>query len=387
VPRPSPEALLVAAYHARTGGKTILLDGAYGAMAPVAGTNWTVAYLAPKPESLGVMPTDTAVSVIFLITILAAVALATVLVVQISLRPVVALSAGARLLGSGNLSLRLPPAEVQEFETVVEAFNRMAARLEASRNELLEANRTLEHRVEERTRALEAEQEKRLRAERLSTLGLLSSAIAHDLRNPLNNVSIGIQWLQLRPDQALDEKAKARLEVIERETRRMDQIIRTLLAFARTGEPDRQPVDLNEVLDEVADVVHPPEGIALEIVPNPQLPLVMADRTQLFQVLENLIGNAIQAVGTAGRVHVASERNGAWCALTVSDTGPGIPAERQASIFEPLVTTRSTGTGLGLALCKRIVEAHGGRISLSSPPGEGATFRVELPLDAEEVFR
>jgi signal transduction histidine kinase len=260
----------------------------------------------------------------------------------------------------------------------------MAASLEAAQRELLDANQDLEERVRDRTRELEAEHEKLLRAERLSSLGLLSSAIAHDLRSPLNTVTLGMHWLQLRIGDTADDRVKARMEMIQRELRRSEQIIKTLLAFARTGEPDRHPADVNELVQEVVDVVHPPGNVRIEVSLDERIPEANVDRAQLFQVLENLIRNAVQAMPEGGAVRVTTESGlgKPLFRVRVADTGPGIPEEMQVSVFDALVTTKSTGTGLGLALCKRIVDAHEGRIWVESRPGDGATFHVELPLDA-----
>jgi signal transduction histidine kinase len=296
---------------------------------------------------------------------------------------VFAVSAGARLLGAGDLSLRLPPTEVEEFEQVVEAFNRMAGQLEAARNDLVDANRDLEERVRERTAALEDEHRRLRAAERLSTLGLLSSAIAHDLRNPLNNIGLAAQSLELRLESAPDEKQAERLEMIRRELARAERIIRTLLAFARTGEPVRQPTDLNALVREVAGVIDLPPDVAIRLDLQDDLPPVPLDRDQIFQVLENLIRNAMQVMPDGGEVVVETAAAPGACSLSISDSGPGVPDEMQAAIFEPLVTTRSMGTGLGLALAKRIVEAHSGRIWLESAPDQGATFRILLPVGDE----
>jgi two-component system NtrC family sensor kinase len=306
--------------------------------------------------------------------------IAMILLLRISLQPVYAVSAGARLLGAGDLSLRLPPPQVAEFEGVVVAFNRMAGQLESTRNDLLDANRELESRVRDRTTALEGEHRRRLAAERLSTLGLLSSAIAHDLRNPLNTIGLAAQSLELRLEAGQDEKVAERLATIRRELARAERIIRTLLGFARTGEPVLQPTDVNSLVREVVGVIDAPEIVDVRLDLEPEMPAVPVDRDQLFQVLENLIRNAIQVMYEGGRVAVATRTRDGRCLVSVQDTGPGVPEELQAEIFEPLVTTRSTGTGLGLALAKRIVEAHGGRIWLESAVGAGATFRIELPV-------
>lgn len=370
-----------AAAEARGGRRPVPLANLAGAVAPIRdpATGWALVYLQPgggMPEVAG----DDLRWPIFLISMLGlALVLAVVVVVRAGLRPVAALSAATRVVGSGDLSLRLPPAEVEEFDPLVDAFNRMAARLEAARAELLEANRELEARVRERTRALEAEHEKLRGAERLSTLGLLSSAIAHDLRNPLNVVSLSVQWLRLVLDPR-DLKVQQRLETMERELRRSERIINTLLAFARTGEPDRAPTDVNELVREVVEVVDPPRGVDIGAELDGHLPPVSLDRAQMFQVLENLARNAVQAMPEGGAVCISTHYREDRLLLCVSDNGPGIPPEIQSSVFEPLVTTKTTGTGLGLALCKRVVDAHRGRIWLTSRLGEGAAFWIELPV-------
>lgn len=355
-----------------------------GYAVPVGATGWVVAYLRPDQEALAAIGADTRLSMFLLILVIAGLSVAVLAVVGTSLRPLRRLAIAAQKLGSGDLSYRLPPAEIREFEPIVAAFNRMADRVESAQRELLEANRELENRVRERTLQLEEEHRKRLRAERLSTLGLCCSAIAHDLRNPLNTVSLCAQWLRARMGSGADERTRERLDTLEREVRRADRIIRNLLAFARTGEPRREPVDVRALVRELLDVTDLPPDIAADVRIDPTLPEVPADRDQLFQVLENLLLNAVQAMPEGGRVRIEAVRFGERVQLLVADTGPGVPEEMREEIFEPLVTTKRGGTGIGLALCKRIVEAHGGTISLAGSEEPGAAFRVELPLVAPE---
>jgi signal transduction histidine kinase len=380
LPPPTHRAVLrQAAMEVRGSGRPVIRPELAAAIAPVPATGWAVAAL-PEAGAAGPTPPSINLSLFLISMTVVVLALAVLLVVRISLQPVVALSAASRLLGSGDLSLRLPPAEVREFEGLVEAFNRMAGQLEAARNQLVEANQDLEARVRSRTSDLEAQHEKLLRAERLSTLGLLSSAIAHDLRNPLNTVSLGIQTLEMRLANDPDVRLKERLAGLQREVRRAEGIIRTLLGFARTGAPERAPVDLAELAGEVVAVIGPAAGITVKVALPADLPSVELDRAQFFQVLENLVRNALQVMPEGGQVTLSAALDAGALVLRVADTGPGIPPEMRDTLFEPLVTTRTTGTGLGLALCKRIVEAHGGRISVEAVRGPGAVIRIELPL-------
>ncbi len=355
-----------------------------GYVVPVPETAWKLAYLQPERETGALLAREMRSSLMIMLIVVIILGLAILAVLQVSLRPLVRLSAATRKLGSGDLSLRLPPAEIREFDPLVGAFNRMAERLQGALAELENTNHNLEEQVQDRTRQLEAEHEKLLRAERLSTLGLLSSAIAHDLRNPLNTISLSADWLRLRLREEADERVQARMETIRREVHRSDRIIRTLLAFARTGEPERAPTDLNALVREVVAVAEPGASMTVELDLAPDLPLAPVDRAQLFQVVENLVRNALQAMGEAGSLRLTTQASAEACRVCVADTGPGIPTELLDQVFEPLVSTKSTGTGLGLALCKRIVEAHGGSIQVRSQPGEGTTFIIDLPLVVPE---
>lgn len=358
----------------------------HGYVAHIQNTPWALLHTEGEKAILAGLDRDIWRLFLVPVTVAIILGLALNLLLKISVRPLNRLSAATRTVGTGDLGVRLQKPEVEEFEAVVSAFNTMAERLELIQLALLEANQKLEEdkeqldqRVKAKTAELQAEHERVIRAERLSTLGLFSSAIAHDLRNPLNTVSLTLEWLRARLGEGADERISARLDTIRRELRRADLIIRTLLGFARTGELEIAPTDLNALIREVAEVVDPPRNVALRLDLDESLTPIPADRAQLFQVLENLVRNAIQAMPEGGEVRLSSRANCEHCHVRVSDTGPGIPEDAQEKVWEPLVSGKSTGTGIGLALARRIVEAHHGHIKLESRPGQGALFDIELP--------
>ncbi len=223
-------------------------------------------------------------------------------------------------------------------------------------------------------------------SEKLSALGELLAGVSHELNNPLS-VLVG-QALMLS-EAATDEQTAARAEKIGKAADRCARIVKTFLAMARQEPRDTMPVDLNEVIEDAievmsyslrtADIEH-----ALELAE--ALPPVQGDPDQLRQVLINLVVNAqhaLEEVDGERKLQIATtyrERDN-HVELQVRDTGPGIAPEIRGRIFEPLYTTKEigTGTGIGLALCHRVVEAHGGSIAVDSRPGEGAVFSIRLP--------
>jgi signal transduction histidine kinase len=297
-------------------------------------------------------------------------------------RPISRLMVGIQRLGRGEPIAPLPVDRRDELGRLAEAFNEMTAQLDAARRRLLA----------ETERSLELEQQLRL-AETLAVAGKLASALAHEVGTPLNIVSGRAEFLQMSP--SLDEAARRDLGVIVAQIDRISKIIRSLLDSVRPQKPEIQPTVLADVLDRILPLLNHParrRGVTIAAAAPADLPPVLADPGQLQQVLINLVLNGLDATPVDGQVAirarplVTGERSGV--AIAVSDTGPGIPAELRAKIFEPFFTTKpgGQGTGLGLAICRDIIKAHGGEITVESPPGAGTTFTVWLP-DATERTR
>ncbi len=250
---------------------------------------------------------------------------------------------------------------------------------------LQEHSALLEQRVEERTQALRGAQEQLLRQEKLAVLGQLAGGIGHELRNPLTVVSNAAHFLQMvleEPDQDVADT----LVILQRQSAKINQIIESLLGFARTESPALQPVNVCEVMRNTLAQMEVPEQVKVTVRCGPTLPLIRADPNQLHLVLRNLIQNGIEAMtarvgGQGGELTITAGSAAAakGVLLAVRDTGAGIPAEQLERVFEPLFSTKVKGVGLGLALVRILVEGHGGTISVDSQVGKGSTFTVFLP--------
>jgi signal transduction histidine kinase len=224
--------------------------------------------------------------------------------------------------------------------------------------------------------------------ERLAATGLLTSGFAHEVRNPLNGLMNAI--LPLRESvlggQSDPELAKAMLEVIEECGTRIRYLAESLLSFVRASDKP-VPVNLDASLDSTLSILawRVPAGVVVERDYRCDSP-VLGDPGSLNQVWVNLLDNALRAVGTSGRVKVSTERDGDMAVVAVTDTGVGIKPEDMEKLFQPFFSTRAAGegTGLGLALCRRIILRHGGQIRLTSEYGKGTRSEVRLPLKSLE---
>lgn len=229
---------------------------------------------------------------------------------------------------------------------------------------------------------LRAMEEAVTRSKRLADLGTVAAGLAHELRNPLASISGCVELL--RGAQGLSPEDQRVMGIVLRETARLDGLLTRFLEFTRPAPPQRRPTDVAVVLGETLDVFAADPvaaGLRLERALTPAR--VPCDPDQLRQLAWNLLANAAQAIresGTGGVVRVATEPSpDGGATLVVADDGPGIPAAERARIFTPFFTTKPSGTGLGLAVVHRIVDAHGGAIIVDAPPASGARFTVRLP--------
>lgn len=224
------------------------------------------------------------------------------------------------------------------------------------------------------------------RAERLSALGELSAVLAHEIRNPLGSIRGTAEIL--KDDFRPGERKYEFLEILIKETDRLNRVVEDFLHLARPVQAERETCDLAAELGEVVTLLASEaalRGVRLLYAPV-ELPPVRGDREKLRQVFLNLILNGVQATARGGSLTVSAlhlpPSDGELAAVEISfaDTGKGMDPAVQARIFEPFYTTKDGGTGLGLAIAQKIVESHGGTIDVESVPGKGTTFRVRLPV-------
>jgi len=247
--------------------------------------------------------------------------------------------------------------------------------------------------MERREHELRDKQEQLVQAGKLATLGELTTGVAHELNNPLNNIGLYvgnvIDRIRLGADDA--EPLVSDLEKAMEQVRKATEIISHLRTFGRAARVSIEQVDIDDVIERSLLLVHEQlrlRGIEVELELCPDELLVVANPIQLEQVFINLLTNARDALADSKRktIRIASSRDGEKIRIAFSDTGPGIPLELQQRIFDPFFTTKEvgTGTGLGLSITYSILKEYGGEISVDSRPGEGAMFLVELPFADEE---
>ncbi|MBP7933844.1 MAG: hypothetical protein KA354_04265 [Phycisphaerae bacterium] len=226
------------------------------------------------------------------------------------------------------------------------------------------------------------------RSEKLALIGELAATVAHEINNPLDGLQNSIRII--RRDPANAAQVSQLLNLMENGLHRMEMIVRRLLAMSRDEPVHPVPTRINELVDEAVAFVRPRlDRCRVELLCDfPETPVtILADRVQFAQVLINLLLNAADAMPDGGKLVIRARLadQGRLAILTVSDTGTGIGEADLPHIFEPFFTTKAqgAGTGLGLAIVARIIEAHQGRIDVSSEPGLGTRFSIEMPTAAE----
>ena len=303
---------------------------------------------------------------------------------RLIVRPLDALARAAERVAGGARRLATPKTSVRELQDLGASFEIMTERLLREEDEL----RTKIDEVERATERLTQAQDRLVRSERLASVGRLAAGLAHEIGNPISAL-IGLEDLVLAGGLSPEEERDF-LTRMRKETERIHRILRDLLQFARPaaerlpGESAPEPGDVETAARDTAALVAPQRSLkdvslALDVARG--LPAVSLGHEALMQVILNLVMNAADAVGGGGKVRISAARSGRGVRLSVEDDGPGVDPRVQAQLFEPFVTTKDVGkgTGLGLAVCRGLVEAAGGSITLDREYTRGARFVVELP--------
>ena len=300
----------------------------------------------------------TAFLLAFLVAAAGVVVLACVIGIRIGFgitQPLHALLKGTREMARDNLQYRIPNDRDDEVGVLIESFNQMAQDL-----------------VENRRKRLEAEQ--------IAAWREIARRLAHEIKNPLTPIQLAVQ--QMRDKYAGDDPEYQRFvtdctEIVTEEVTTLRSLVQEFANFARMPSLSLSPSDLNESLRRVVRL-YPDARIHLDLADNQ--PLLELDEEQMRRVLINLIENGIDASGKNGQITIRTHRDGETAILSVIDSGPGVPIEDRARIFQPYVSTKESGMGLGLAVVRSIIEDHGGHISVTDAPTGGARFDIQFPI-------
>ncbi|MCY1073320.1 sensor histidine kinase [Archangium lansingense] len=321
----------------------------------------------------------------------------------------------AERMGAGDLDSELPvKGDRDEYDLMARAINRMAVQLRAAAHERERYNALLEQTVQQRTAELEqtnarltdsleqlqSAQSQLLFADRLATVGQLAAGVGHELNNPLAFVLSNLNYAQ----QVVTEMEAAPTSVERREllesladaregAERVRLIVRDLRMLSHPDDREMGPVDLVKVVRSAAKMAaHEIRGRARLVQQVDNVPPVLGNSARLCQVFLNLLINAAHAIAPGAvernEIQLSARVDNTQCVtVEVRDTGSGIPRDKLERVFEPFFTTKPVGegSGLGLSVCKSIISAHGGDISVESEPGQGTTFRVSLPVYGGEA--
>ncbi|MGH9398633.1 MAG: two-component system sensor histidine kinase NtrB [Terriglobia bacterium] len=219
------------------------------------------------------------------------------------------------------------------------------------------------------------------RAERLYALGQLSAGLAHEIRNPLASIEGAVTILQR--ESPSEQRRREFLDIIQKESRRLNRLLARFLNFAKPAEPDLEVIEIDDLLDSVISLArHADDTGRFELRKDiqPGVSTVKCDPEQMKQVLLNLIMNAVQAMPHGGTVALAARQDETKFTIDVQDQGTGISEENIERVFDPFFTTKETGNGLGLSVAHQIVSQHGGRLTILRNSPEGVTVRISFPL-------
>ena len=331
---------------------------------------YIIVVLESANTSTNILERQASRSALYTMLLLLATTLVTGIFVWRFTRPIKYLSIAARRVAGGDFSFRVPANRRDEMGALAAAFNEMTAKLSRARE--------LETQLHE--------------AEKGAVVGRLAAAIAHEIRNPLNYINLTLDHLRssLAPEDAGKRETFQRLAgQLKTEVARINRHITDFLKYSRPSALDLQAVNLRVEIEDalrIIEVQAAENGVETTVTEEETLPPVMADRETLRSVFTNLVINGLQAIdGGGGKIGIQlSKVDSNRVLIEVSDTGKGIAPEDISKVFEPYYSTKETGTGLGLAIVRKVVEDHGGTVTVRSKQGSGTTFTITLPVNIKK---
>jgi len=289
----------------------------------------------------------------------------------------------ANRIAQGNLNQKVNMAFQDELGQLAQAFNQMTENLKKANEKLVQWGKTLEKRVEERTRELKEMQSHLIQSEKLASLGKLAAAIAHEINNPLTSILINTHLMLEKTEK--NNTFYENLSLIADETSRCSGIVKGLLEFSRQNPPQMSYADINEITEHTIKILE--NQVAFQNIKiikklSADLPQIKLDKDKIKQIIWNFMINASEVMPEGGVLIITSQlsEDKKYIQISFEDNGVGIPKENINKIFDPFFTTKSGGTGLGLAVSYGIIQQHQGKIEVKSDPGYGSVFTVYLPV-------
>jgi len=273
------------------------------------------------------------------------------------------------------------PVKIKDQRLVL-AIARNITERKRMEQELRRYSERLENLVEERTKKLKEAHDRLLQSERLAAIGKVASMVGHDLRNPLTGITGAVYYLKMKLGPKMDGKTGEMLALVEKNIEHSNDIINELLEYSREIPLEKKDASPRSIIGEALSLVEVPKNI--EVLNRSQSePKIVVDVEKMKRVFINLIRNAIDAMPEGGKLAIRSMETGDVLEIAFADTGTGMSKDILDKLWTPFFTTKAKGLGLGLPICKRIVEAHGGKISVESAVGRSTTFTVALPVKPE----
>ncbi len=327
------------------------------------------------------------ISLFIILVVLIIAAILSIILWRIVLKPLSSLTGGMQKVSSGDISQKVNIQSGDEIGRLASTFNTMTDELLIARQRMEEWTQTLEEEVYKQTRVIKQTQDKLIEAEKMAALGRLTADIAHEIRNPLTALGgFGRRLLK----STISKKQRKYAEVIVSESDRLEQVLKDVLIYSQNVRTDFEKDSVKGIITKSIDLyqdICEEQSITVKAQYNTDLP-VLLQKDQVQQATNNLITNAIDAMSDGGTLNISTELEKAnhieYVSVNVQDTGEGIPVDKLPLVFEPFFTTKKIGqgTGLGLPICKKIVEEHGGFIKAKN--GTGLTISMFFPYQNNE---